>query len=319
MESGFFAAADPKEGSMERVVQMEIKNILIVGTGTLGSQIGFQCAMHGFQTTMYDTQVDALETCKQRHQKIGRKVKTQIGKTDAEVLAAHANLSYTTNMTIATKDCDLVSESVPEDPAIKREVFARLHEACPDHTIFTTNSSTLLPSEIADATGRPDRFLALHFANQIWINNIGEVMMHPGTAPEVFERVLAFAAQIGMVPIRIEKESSGYVLNGLLVPFLNAAQTLVVNGIATPEDVDRTWMISTKAPAGPFATIDVIGLQTAYVIGDLLATRTGDPQLRKNADYLREKYLEKGKLGVNSGQGFYTYPDPAFRQEGFLT
>ena len=298
---------------------MEIKNVLIVGTGTLGSQIGFQCAIHGFRTTMYDTQADALEGCKQRHQRIGEKVKVQIGKTDDEVAATHANLSYTTNLAAAASICDLVSESVPEDPALKRQVFAQLHEVCPSHTIFTTNSSTLLPSEIADATGRPERFLALHFANQIWVNNIGEVMKHPGTDPEVFERVLTFAAEIGMVPIRLEKEWSGYVLNAMLVPFLNAAQTLVVNGIATPEDVDRTWMISTKTPAGPFATLDVIGLRTVYAIGDLLADNTDDPQLRKNADYLKEHYLDLGKLGVSSGEGFYNYPDPAFVQENFLT
>ncbi len=298
---------------------MEIKNVLIVGTGTLGSQIGFQCAMHGFRTTMYDTQADALEGCKQRHQRIGEKVKAQIGKTNDEVAATHANLSYTTDLATAASDCDLVSESVPEDPELKRQVFAQLHEVCPGHTIFTTNSSTLLPSEIADGTGRPERFLALHFANQIWVNNIGEVMKHPGTDPEVFERVLTFAAEIGMVPIRLEKEWSGYVLNAMLVPLLTAAQSLVSNGIATPEDVDRTWMISTKTPAGPFATIDVIGLQTAYAIGDLLATKTGDPQFRKNADYLKENYLDQGKLGVNSGEGFYTYPDPAFLQEDFLT
>ena len=298
---------------------MEIKNVLIVGTGTLGSQIGFQCAMHGFRTTMYDTQAEALENCKRRHQRIGESVQADIGKTDAEIAATHANLTYTTDMASAASDCDLVSESVPEDPAIKRQVFAQLHEVCPGHTIFTTNSSTLLPSEIADGTGRPERFLALHFANRIWVNNIGEVMKHPGTAPEVFERVLEFAAEIGMVPIRLEKEWSGYVLNALLVPLLTSAQTLVANGIATPEDVDRTWMISTNAPAGPFATIDVIGLQTVHSIGELLAAKTGDPQLQKNADFLKESYLDQGKLGVNSGEGFYTYPGPAFLQEDFLT
>jgi 3-hydroxyacyl-CoA dehydrogenase len=298
---------------------MEIKKVLIVGTGTLGSQIGFQCAMSGFRTTMYDNQADALEASRQGHLRIGEKVKAQIGKTDEEVAATHDNLSYTTDLATAARDCDLVSESVPEDPAIKRQVFTQLHEVCPGHTIFTTNSSTLLPSEIADGTGRPERFLALHFANQIWVNNIGEVMKHPGTDPEVFERVLKFAAEIGMVPIRLEKEWSGYVLNAMLVPLLTAAQTLVANGIATPEDVDRTWMISTKAPSGPFATIDVIGLQTAYTIGDLLATKSGDPQLRKNADYLKDNYLDQGKLGVSSREGFYTYPDPAFLQEDFLT
>ena len=148
---------------------MEIENVLIVGTGTLGSQIGFQCAMHGFRTTMYDTQADALEACKQRHKQIGEAVKVDIGKTDDEVAAAHAKLIYTTDLVTAASECDLVSESVPENPAIKRQVFTQLHEMCPGRTIFTSNSSTLLPSEFAGGTGRPERFLALHFANRIWV------------------------------------------------------------------------------------------------------------------------------------------------------
>ncbi len=298
---------------------MEIKNVLIVGTGTLGSQIGFQCAMHGFRTTMYDMKAESLEAAKQRHQQIGEAVKADIGKTDAEVAAAHANLSYTTDLEAAASDCDLVSESVPEDPEIKRGVFAQLHAVCQEHTIFTSNSSTLLPSEIADGTGRPERFLALHFANQIWVANIGEVMKHPGTDPAVFERVVKFAAEIGMVPIKIEKEWSGYVLNALLVPLLGAAQTLLAHGIATVEDVDRTWMISTGAPMGPCATLDIVGLQTAFAISDHWAQKTGDKQMRMNADFLKANYLDHGKLGVNTGEGFYTYPDPAYRRPDFLT
>ena len=176
-----------------------------------------------------------------------------------------------------------------------------------------------MPSQIADATGRPDRFLALHFANRIWVANVGEVMRHPGTAPEVFERVLKFAAEIGMVPIRIEKEHYGYVLNALLMPMLGAAQTLVANGIVSPQDVDRTWMISARTPEGPFATIDAIGIDTAYAIGDYWARALGDEQGRKNVAFLKENYLDKGRLGVKSGVGFYSYPDPEYKKPGFLT
>lgn len=297
---------------------MKITNVLIVGTGTLGSQIGFQCARHGFATTMYDIKEEGLEFSKKYHQEIGEATKVDLGLDDAPIAAAHANLSYTTDLVAAAKDCDLVSESVPENPELKRKVFAELNELCPDHTIFTSNSSTLLPSEIADATGRPERFLALHFANRIWVANVGEVMKHPGTAPEVFERVLEFAAEIGMVPIRIDKEHNGYVLNALLLPVLTAAQTLVANGIASPADVDRTWMISTQAPMGPIAIMDMVGLETVFAIGDHWANVTGDEQQRKNSDFLKEHYLDKGKLGVKSGEGFYRYPDPEFMKSDFL-
>lgn len=303
---------------MERIQSLNIKKILIVGTGTLGSQIGFQCAMHGFTTTMYDTREDSLNSCKKIHQKLGETIKADLGKNDTEIAAAHRNLSYTSDLTEAARDCDLVSESVPENLEIKRQVFHDLNEICPSHTIFTTNSSTLLPSEIADATGRPERFLALHFANQIWLRNIGEIMKHSGTDTEVFERVVTFAKEIGMVPIRLEKENSGYVLNALLVPMLTAAQTLVVNGVASSSDVDRTWMISTQAPNGPFAILDIVGLETVYNVGIHLAEVTGDEQHKRNADYLKEHYLDKGKLGVKTGEGFYQYPNPAYAEPDFL-
>lgn len=304
---------------MERIQSLDIKKVLIVGTGTLGSQIGFQCAIHGFATTMYNPRETSLEACKKVHQQLGETIKADLGKSDSEIAVAHGNLSYTTDLVEAARDCDLVSESVPENLEIKRQVFHDLNEICPAHTIFTTDSSTLLPSEIADATGRAERFLALHFANQIWVRNICEVMKHPETDLEVFERVVTFAKEIGMVPILLEKESRGYVLNALLVPLLRAAQSLVVNGIASPMDVDRTWEISTQAPMGPFAILDMIGLETVYNVCLHLAKATGDEQMQHIADYLKEHYVDKGKLGVKTGEGFYKYPDPAYAQPSFLT
>lgn len=297
---------------------MNIKNILIVGTGTLGSQIGFQCARYGFRTTMYDLKEEGLEFCRKNHQEIAAATKADLGLDDAAIAEAQANLSYTTDLAAASRDCDLVSESVPENPEIKRKVFAELNELCPEHTIFTTNSSTLLPSDIADGTGRPERFLALHFANRIWVANVGEVMKHPGTAPEVFERVLEFANEIGMVPIRIEKENNGYVMNAMVVPWLTAAQSLVANGIADPTDVDRTWMITFGVPMGPFGVIDMIGIETIFMVGDHWATVSGDEQQRKNADFMKKTFLDQGKLGVKSGEGIYKYPDPAYAGPDFL-
>jgi 3-hydroxybutyryl-CoA dehydrogenase len=243
----------------------------------------------------------------------------QRGKRKAAIEAALARIAYTTDLADAARDADIVSESVPEDPAIKREVYALLSKHCPAKTIFTTNSSTLLPSQFAEATGRPARFLALHFANQIWDRNTGEVMGHPGTDPEIFEVVVKFARDIGMVPIRIEKEQNGYVLNSLTVPWFMAAQALVANGVARAEDVDRTWMIATKMALGPFGALDIVGLETAYNIASYWGAVKGDEQLKKNAAYLKSNFVDRKKLGVPTGEGYYKYPNPAYEQVDFLS
>jgi 3-hydroxybutyryl-CoA dehydrogenase len=132
----------------------------------------------------------------------------------------------------AVRKADLVIEAVPERIDIKREVYRKITAVAWPETIFATNSSTLLPSALAEATGRPDRFAALHFANEIWRHNVAEVMGHTGTSPEVIATVTQFATDIGMVPVVLHKEQRGYVLNSLLVPLLGAAATLLGKGIA---------------------------------------------------------------------------------------
>jgi len=297
---------------------MKIKKIVVVGAGTMGRQIGFQCAVSGFQTVMYDVQQEALDDCKNKQLRFAGLFVAKRGSNAEDIDAAVARLSYTTDLAEACRNADLVSESVPEDPEMKRQVYGELNRHCPELTIFTTNTSTLLPSQFADATGRPDRFLALHFANPVWDANIGEVMPHPGTDPEVFERVLEFAAEIGMVPIRLEKEQNGYVINSLLMPLLVAAQGLVTKGVASHEDVDRTWMVSTKMPVGPFGIMDLIGLETIFNVLEYWAKADGNEDLRKHADYIKNRFIESRNLGVKTGKGYYSYPGPAFAKDGFL-
>ena len=298
---------------------VNIKNVLIAGSGTLGRQIGFQCAMHGFETTMYDLRQESLDSCRVSHQQYAEHFRNQRGKSQKETDAALARLAYTTDLAEAGRDADLVSESVPENPEIKQKIYALLNKCCPAKPIFTTNTSTLLPSQMAEATGRPARFLALHFANQIWDSNIGEVMGHAGTDPEVFEVVVKFAIAIGMVPIRLDKEQSGYVINSLLVPWLMAAQSLVTNEVAVPEDVDKTWMIATKMALGPFGLLDVIGMETAYNVAAYWGEVNADEQLKKNAAYLKKHFVDANKLGMKTGEGYYRYPNPAYQQPGFLS
>ena len=297
---------------------MDIKKVLIVGSGNLGGQIGFQCAVHGFETIMYDPHEDSLESCRASQRAYAELFITRRRKSKAETEAALGRLSFTTDLAQAGRDADLVSESVPENPIIKQQVYASLNECCPAKTIFTTNTSTLLPSQFAEATGRPSRFLALHFANEIWDRNIGEVMGHAGTDPEIFELVLKFAKTIGMVPIRVDKEQNGYVINSMIVPWVMAAQALVANDVARPEDVDRTWMIAMKESQGPFGVLDMIGLETAYNVAAYWGEVKGDEQLKKNAAYLKKHFVDQNKLGVKTGQGYYKHPNPAYAQPDFL-
>ncbi|MEH3054301.1 MAG: 3-hydroxyacyl-CoA dehydrogenase [Patulibacter minatonensis] len=279
-----------------------ITTVGVLGTGVLGSQIAFQSAYHGFAVTAYDIDDAAADAGRARFEQLrGTYAHALDGGDPTKADAALARITVTTDLAEAA-DVDLVIEAVPEILDVKRDTYARLGELAPEHTIFATNSSTLLPSAIKDATGRPDRFLALHFANMIWAFNTAEVMGTDETDPAVFDTVAAFSEQIGMVPILIHKEKAGYVLNSLLVPFLNSAMELAAFGYASPEDVDRTWTIGTGAPMGPFRILDVIGLTTPYNIAS-----HGDAKAQAIAAWLKEQYIDQGKLGIATGEGFYTY------------
>lgn len=291
----------------------EINHILIIGAGTMGGQIALQCAMHDLNVSLYDNSAANLETGLARVRSYVRHL-TAEGRTTAAVLD---RITPVTDLAAAAATADLISESVPEDPALKGRVFAELNALCPSRTIFTTNTSTLLPSMFADAGGRPERLLALHFHLPVWIANVVDVMPHPDTDPTVVVAVEAFARRIGQIPIVIHKEQPGYVFNTMLNALLGAALELAANGVAGVEDIDRAWMGIMKTPTGPFGIMDAIGLDTVWKITDFWARRTNDPQMRANANFVRE-YLDRGRMGQKGDRGFYDYPEPAFRQPGFV-
>jgi 3-hydroxybutyryl-CoA dehydrogenase len=244
--------------------------------------------------------------------------RTSKGASKEEIEQTLSRLRFSTNLAEAVKEADLVSESIPEDIKIKKTFYKELAKVAPKKTIFTTNSSSTLPSDYATYTGRPERFLALHFANGIWDTNVGEVMGHQGTNPEIFERVVKFASEIGMIPIPIHKEQNGYILNSLLVPFLSAAQDLFFNEISDFESIDKTWMISMGTKIGPFGILDKVGLQTAYNIKYAMGQKDGDQNRIDRAAILKSDFIDKGNLGVSSGEGFYKYPNPKYADPDFL-
>ena len=280
----------------------EIRKVAVLGTGVLGSQIAFQSAYAGFEVVAYDINDESLQKARLRLAALVETYRKEV--TGAADLQADTmgRIILTSDLAAAVADADLVIEAVPEVLAIKQALYEKLARLAPSDTILATNSSTLLPSDLKDFTGRPDRFLALHFANNIWKFNTAEVMGTPETDPAVFDTILKFASDIGMVPIPIRREKAGYVLNSLLVPLLNAAAELAEGGYANPHDVDKVWRIATGAPMGPFQIYDMIGLNTPYNI-----LSHGDEHARSLAAWLKENYIDKGKLGIASGEGFYSY------------
>ncbi|HTX07962.1 MAG TPA: 3-hydroxyacyl-CoA dehydrogenase [Solirubrobacteraceae bacterium] len=295
----------------------DVRRVAIVGAGTMGQQIGFQCAGHGYDVALYDVDPAALEAARERIETYAAGLEAGGTITSELRVSAQARILLTTDLATAAQDADLLSEAVPEDPELKGRVLAEFNAACPPRTIFMTNTSTLVPSQFAQASGRADRLLALHFHLPVWINNLADVMPHPGTSPEVTQLVLAFARRIGQLPVELHREHNGYVFNSMYSALNSAAITLAQQGVASIEDIDRSWMHITKAPVGPLGALDAVGLDTVWAITDYWARQLGDPQLRANAVFLRE-YVDRGDLGVKAGRGFYTYPDPAYARPGFI-
>lgn len=297
---------------------MNLKNITVAGSGVLGYQIAFQTAYHGFNVTVYDINDEVLEKAKAKFNTLADAFRRDLKAKESQIEQTFNNLKYNSNLAEAVKDADLVIEAIPENPSIKTAFYTDLAKFAPAKTIFATNSSTLLPSMFAKTTGRPAQFCALHFANTIWVNNTAEVMGHSGTSKETFDAIVAFAKEIGMIALPLHKEQPGYILNSLLVPFLDAATNLLIKEVSDPQTIDKTWMIATGAPLGPFAILDIVGITTAYNINLMEAQKTKDPIKLKTVEYLKANFIDQNKLGIATGEGFYKYPNPAYKDPNFL-
>jgi 3-hydroxyacyl-CoA dehydrogenase len=282
----------------------DIRKVTLIGTGVLGSQIAHQTAYSGYSVTAYDINDAALDAARAHLAELATLYVREVeGADDQRTRAGLERISFTTDLAAAVSDADLVIEAAPERLELKREIYEQIGRHAPAKTIFASNSSTLLPSDLAASTGRPDRFLALHFVVELWTHNIAEIMGHPGTDPAVYQTVVEFARSIGMEPIQVRTEQPGYVTNSLLVPWVFAAVDLLVKGVADATTIDSAWRISTSSPVGPLELLDVIGLVTPYNI----MAASPDPTTRANAQYLKEHYIDEGKLGRASGEGFYSY------------
>ena len=312
-----------------------MKKIVVVGGGVLGSQIAFQTAYSGFEVVIWlraecsigHTQ-PKLDELKEKYKSAICKMAEDSGKSYdnwcrgiadydefdkdkclEKVEEAWKNIRIELDLKKAVEGAYLVIESMSENMEAKIEFYKRLAKVMDEETILVTNSSTLLPSKLAKYTGRPDRFLALHFANSIWKNNTAEVMAHNKTNRDNFEKVMNFAKDIHMVALPVKKEKSGYLLNSMLIPFLFSGLDLYVNGISDPVSIDMAWTLGTGAPEGPFQILDAVGINTAYNIVNMYVKIPSfiAPYNFKGMASLLKRYIDEGKLGKASGEGFYKY------------
>ena len=295
---------------------MTFKNVTVAGSGVLGYQIAFQTAFHGFKVSVYDINDDVLAKAKAKFFELSECYKHDLNATQEQLDNTFNNLSYCSNLAEAVKDADLVIEAVPEDVGIKTEFYKQLSQVAPEKTVFATNTSTMLPSQFKDLTGRPEKFVALHFANKIWVNNMAEIMGHAETDKKVFDNLVEFAKAIGMLALPIYKEQSGHLLNSMLVPFLISATELWVKEVSDPEMIDKAWMKSFGSPLGPFAILDIIGINTVYNVAKLNVDT--NPNMAPLLEKLDAEFIRPGYLGMFSGKGFYNYPNPAYESANFL-
>lgn len=296
---------------------MGIKNVMVAGGGVLGSQIAFQIAFSGFGVNLYDINDDAIDAAKKRLNTLKDRYMDDLDVTQSQVDEAFDRINYATTIDEAVKNVDLVVEAIPEVVDIKQDFYKELGEKADSHVIFATNTSTLRPSDFKKATGRPDKFLTLHFANEIWLRNTGEVMRTVDTDDEVFNEVLQFAEDIGMVKIPIYKETPGYIFNSLLVPFNSSASYLLGNDIADVETIDKTWMKATNDEQGPFGMNDIVGTVTQLNVYNSRNEGTTS-EWKKRYQKILQDMVDKGHLGKAVGQGFYKYPNPEFQSDDFF-
>jgi len=296
----------------------DIKRILILGSGIMGVQIGIQSAMHGYQVSIFvrnPAKNDIVwDDIKKRTDWIVRR--EVISREEADQMLKRI---YTTNDPAdAAKDADFLSESVLENPSLKKELFEKFNKLCPEHTIFTTNTSTLLPSRLAESTGRPEKFLAFHCNNPVFVTRTVDIMGHPGTSKEVLDLTIKFSRRIGLIPLILEKEQPGYIINTLLGGLLPKALELVANGVVTPQQVDKSWMSNMKMGIGLFGIMDSNGLDIGWEMREKHALSSEDEQEKAIYNYLKTNFIDKGHLGRKTGQGFYKYPNPEYKNPDFL-
>lgn len=284
----------------------DVKNIAVIGSGAMGSQIAMVCALAGYATTVNDSATEAL---KKAEGWAAKWLDERVAKgrlTADQAAAARRRLSFTPSLPAAAAKADFVIEAIIENQDAKRACFAELDKASPPRAILATNSSSILSSRIADATQRPDKVLNMHFFNPAVVMELVEVMGHPGTSEESIAITMELSRRIGKTPVRVRKEIPAFIANRILHAVANEALRLVEKGVATPEEIDLAVTKGLRYPMGPFRLMDLTGIDVGYYVRVERFRQSGDPA-DKPHPLIVEKY-EKGEFGQKTGKGWYEYP-----------
>lgn len=280
-----------------------MKNIFVIGAGTMGLDIAQVFAGAGMNVTVNDISDEILERSRQRMIK-GLDKRVERGKMEREAADALVNaITFTTDQSTAA-EADLVLEAIIENVQIKRDLFKKLDAICPESTIFATNTSSISITEIGSATNRADRFIGMHFFNPATVMKLVEIIRGMNTSQETFDRIKELSIAIGKEPVEVA-EAPGFVVNRILIPMINEAIELVQQGVASPEDIDQAMKLGANHPMGPLALGDLVGLDVCLAIMDTLYNETHDGKYR--ASTLLRKMVRAGRLGRKTGKGFFEY------------
>ncbi len=296
---------------------IKIKRVAVIGAGTMGRQISLQIARNGISVVVFDIDDSVLADAKAAQERIVAEWIASGVEAENARSAILGNLRYEADLSLATRDADLAIEAVPEQLELKRRVFKQIDGLAREGAIIASNSSSIRISALEDATERPEQVANLHFYLTVWDSPMVEIGGGSSTRDDVLDALSAFARAIGVLPLRVRGESTGFIFNRVWRAIKKEVMKVADSGIAAVEDIDRAWMIKFgREQPPPFAQMDRIGLDVIYDIEMRYAEESGDRDDLPRP-ILTEK-VARGDLGVKTGRGFYNYPNPAYAAEDFL-
>jgi len=294
----------------------QIERVAVVGTGTMGRMIALRTAQHGISVILSDSDPAALDRARTAIHDILSGWLAQGTLARIEMGAIEGRLHYANDLAHAVRDADLVIEAIPERVEMKRALFSQLDELCREVAIIATNSSSIRVSYLEDATARADKVANLHFYNPVWEIPMVEIGRGTHTSTETVDALTAYARTIDLLPLHVQKESTGFIFNRVWRAIKKETLKVVDSGVASFEDVDRAWMTMYHTEMGPFGKMDEIGLDVVKDIEEHYASESNDPS-DLPPSILTDR-VSRGDLGIKTGRGFYTYPTPAWAQPDFL-
>jgi 3-hydroxybutyryl-CoA dehydrogenase len=287
----------------------------VVGAGHMGAQIGMRCAMYGYAVLIIDMSDETLKSAEAAHvAELTACVKAG-SKTEDEKSSILGSISYQQGIE-AELNLDLVIESIPEVLELKNQLFTQLDELCPPHTILASNSSSMPVSMFENATNRLDKVINTHFYTPVSLRPIVDLMGGSKTTAETMDTMRRFAMSIELTPLMVQVESMGFIFNRVWRAIKRECLHLVDEGVSSPDDVDRAWMIALDKPIGPFGMMDMVGLDVVENIESIYYEKSG-AEADKPPKMLLDM-IANGDLGQKTGRGFYDYPDPAFKDPSWL-